>query len=102
MKFLIFIILVFFAIFVFLPSLVLGMVRFILTLLGGRSRYRNTSDAGMYGRNENVESGNSSYRRNTDANFGDGKSRKKVFDDNEGEYVSFEEIDKSAEDKDIR
>lgn len=96
MKFLLLIILFFAALFIFIPSIIVGIIRFLLTTLGGgststyRSRHR---DGDVHNGND---SGFSTSQQRNDARDG---GRKKVFDDNEGEYVNFEEIKKPSEDK---
>ena len=90
MKLIIFVLLILAVIFFLVPSIIAGIIRFIITMLGGGSSsttYRNTN-----GRNSNTEEGYSRYKRN-ETTSPDG-TKKKVFDKNEGEYVSFEEIKK--------
>lgn len=88
MKFIILIILFFVVLLILVPSIILGIVRFIITMLGGgttSTSYRNTS-------NKSNAEDYTRFKRN-ETNTSDG-NRKKVFDKNEGEYVSFEEIKK--------
>ena len=93
MKFLILIILFFVALFVFIPTVLFGIIRFFLSMFGGgmasnsRGRHRSSSNVGDDG-------ASSSYRR---VNPSEPSGRKKVFDKNEGEYVNFEEIDKPSD-----
>jgi hypothetical protein len=88
MKFIILIILFFAVIFIFVPSIIVGIIRFIITLLSGgtaSNSYRND-------RNNSEEY--TRFKRNETSTPEGGK--KKVFDKNEGEYVSFEEIKKPS------
>ena len=88
MKFIILIILFFAVIFIFVPSIILGIIRFIITMLGGgttSTTYRNTT-------NRNNTEDYTRFKHN-ETSAPDGV-KKKVFDKNEGEYVSFEEIKK--------
>ena len=93
MKFLILIILFFVALFVFIPTVLFGIIRFFLSMFGGgmavnnRARRDNRSNVGD-------DDSSSSYRR---VNPSEPTGRKKVFDKNEGEYVNFEEIDKPSD-----
>lgn len=93
MKFLILIILFFVALFVFIPTILFGIIRFFLSMFGGGMASNNR---GRYHSNSNVggDDASSSYRR---VNPSDPSGRKKVFDENEGEYVNFEEIDKPSD-----
>ncbi|MBE6303299.1 MAG: DUF4834 family protein [Bacteroidales bacterium] len=88
MKFIILIILFFAVIFFLVPSIIAGIIRFFLTMLGGgtgSSSYRNTTN-----RDENY-----TRFKNNETSAPDG-TKKKVFDKDEGEYVSFEEIKKET------
>ncbi len=88
MKFIIFILLFFAVLFILVPSIIVGILRFLITKAGGSKTY--TSHNNTSSRNNSGEYAN--FKRN-ETNAYDG-SKKKVFDKNEGEYVSFEEIKK--------
>ena len=86
MKFIIFILLIFAVIFFLVPSIIAGIIRFIITMLCGgtnSSSYHKTTN------------GNENYTRfkNNETTASE-NTKKKVFDKDEGEYVSFEEIKK--------
>ena len=90
MKFIIFILLIFAVIFFLVPSIIAGIIRFIITMLGGgstSSSYKNTT-------NRNADEGYTRFKRNESTTSD--STKKKVFDKNEGEYVSFEEIKKDS------
>ena len=89
MKFIILILLFFAVIFIFVPSIIIGIIRFIITLLDGGT----TSNSYRNGRNNSEEY--TRFKRNETSAPEGGK--KKVFDKNEGEYVSFEEIKKPSD-----
>ena len=92
MKFIFTLIVLLAVIFFFIPSIIAGIIRFIITLFGGggfSSSNRNNS-----GRNSNSNEGYTRFNRN-ETTSPDG-TKKKVFDKNEGEYVSFEEIKKDS------
>lgn len=94
MKLIILIILFLAVILILVPSIILGIIRFIITMLGGggttSTSYRNTT------KRNNAED----YTRfkHNETKSPDG-TKKKVFDKNEGEYVSFEEIKRPADEK---
>lgn len=90
MKFIIFILLFFAIIFFLVPSIIAGIIRFIITMLGGGSTsYRNTTD----------RDSNDNYTRFNSNETTSDSAKKKVFDKNEGEYVSFEEIKKEPDEE---
>ena len=92
MKILILIILFFVALFVFIPTILFGIIRFFLTMFGGGMASNNRTQRNS---RTNIDGeGSSSYHH---TNPSDSTGRKKVFDKNEGEYVSFEEIDKPSD-----
>ncbi len=98
-KFLFIIILFFVALFVIVPSVIFGIIRFLLNMLGGTSSGRGGYRQGGYGgtatgRGAATENDAFEYKEESKPRA----KRKKVFDDDEGEYVSFEEI-KSSDDK---
>ncbi len=97
MKFLILIILFFVALFVIVPSVIFGIIRFLLTMLGGTSSSRRGGykNDGYGNRNSGAET---TYTFEQKEEPQSRTKRKKVFDENEGEYVSFEEI-KPSDDK---
>lgn len=101
MKFLILIILFIVALFVIVPSVIIGIIRFLLNMLGGtssRGSYRQGGYSnGGYG--SGTTSGNGSYTFEHTEESRTRTRKKKVFDENEGEYVSFEEIKSSDNDK---
>jgi hypothetical protein len=92
MKFLIIILLFIFALFIIVPSIIAGILRFLLSMLGGGSSRRY--GAGSSQQRHRTDEGYTTSFNRTETTDG---SRKKVFDKNEGEYVSFEEIDKPSD-----
>ena len=91
MKFIIIIILFFVAIFLLIPSIIAGIIRFIIAMLGGGTT--STSYRGTTGKNENKDYTRFKQNETTTSD----STKKKVFDKNEGEYVSFEEIKKPTD-----
>lgn len=97
MKFLILIILFFVALFVIVPSVIFGIIRFLITMLGGSSSsHRGGQRQGGYSGHASASDNGYTFEQ-SDEPLRRAK-RKKVFDENEGEYVSFEEI-KPSDDK---
>ena len=98
-KFLFIIILFFVALFVIVPSVIFGIIRFLLNMLGGTSSGRGGYRQGGHG---GTATGGGAATENDAFEYKEESKprakRKKVFDDDEGEYVSFEEI-KSSDDK---
>lgn len=94
-KFLILIIIFFVALFVIVPTIILSVIRFLFTMMGGTSS-RGTR---MHRKNtyQSTDSNTNTTYTSTQESAVDG-GKKKVFDKDEGEYVSFEEI-KTPSDK---
>jgi hypothetical protein len=92
MKFIFIIILFIFALIVIVPSLIVGILRSIISMFGGGSSY-NT------GRSQQQRRADDDYKASFNRSDQTDGARKKVFDENEGEYVSFEEIKPSDSDK---
>ena len=90
MKFILSLILILAVIFFFIPSIIAGVIRFIISMLGGGGS--SSSSRSNPGRNSNTNESYTRFNRN-ETTTPDG-TKKKVFDKNEGEYVSFEEIKK--------
>ncbi|MBR5891763.1 MAG: DUF4834 family protein [Bacteroidaceae bacterium] len=88
-KILILIIIFFVALFVIVPTIILSVIRFLFTMMGG------TSSRGTRMHRKNTYQSSNSNTNTTYTNAqepaADG-AKKKVFDKDEGEYVSFEEI----------
>ena len=93
MKFILSLILILAVIFFFIPSIIAGVIRFIISMLGGGG----SSSSGRNNRNSNTNESYTRFNRN-ETTTPDG-TKKKVFDKNEGEYVSFEEIKKNPDEE---
>ena len=93
MKFIIFILLFFVVLFFLVPSILMGIIRFLLTKAGGGRTYTSHNN----GSNRNNTGEYTQFKR-SETGARDG-AKKKVFDKNEGEYVSFEEIKKPTNEK---
>ena len=89
MKFIIFILLFFVVLFFLVPSILAGIIRFLLTKAGGN----RTTYTSHYNSSNRNNTGEYTQFKRSETGTRDG-AKKKVFDKNEGEYVSFEEIKK--------
>lgn len=84
-----------FILFILLLVFILGF-SLITTILRALFGWRRNSSASAGKTTGNSQSGHSNNTRSNNrqtVNTDSGKKHKKVFDDNEGEYVEFEEID---------
>lgn len=96
MKFFILIILFAIIILFLVPSIIFGIIRFIINILGGGT----TSYTSYRSHNKTNRNSSEEYTRfkHNETNTSE-STKKKVFDKNEGEYVNFEEIKPTTNDK---